>query len=124
MGYRRLPQSVTHEREITFVDAAASYSVTDRISARTEVLVEQFFHLAPNCRCERDGDGYRIENGGVAIRIVPSPTIAQAEALRGSLDPRAGWYSPGFDRKIPTTTLRFAVRVKGEAAIMTKIFLL
>jgi hypothetical protein len=124
IGYRRLPQAVIHEREITFVEPGNSYSVTDRISTRGEVQVEQFFHLAPDCRCEKDGEGYRIENGGAVIRIVPSPIIAQADALRGSLDPRAGWYSPGFDRKSPATTLRFSARVKSEAAIMTKIILL
>ena len=124
IGYRRLRQGVIHEREITFLDPGNSYSVTDRISTRGEVQVEQFFHLAPECQCEREGDAFRIENGGAVIRIVPSTDIAQADAFRGSLNPRAGWYSPGFDRKEPTTTLRFTARVASDATIITKIFLL
>jgi hypothetical protein len=122
-GYLRLPQQAVHEREIIRDKAANSYCVIDTIMARGPVTVDQFFHLAPDCHCEEIDGGFAIANGDAEIGILVDPCIPNRRILRESTAPIGGWYSPGFDRKVPTSTIWLQFAARGDCTLTTRIVL-
>jgi hypothetical protein len=66
------------------------------------------FHLGPSVRCELEGSLALllwISGGQERRATVRLPAELAWRAAQGLLEPRAGWYSPGFGQLVPTVTL-------------------
>jgi hypothetical protein len=122
-GYMRLSQHVRHEREVRFDDKDRSYRVIDRIQGNGKHSVELFFHLSPECSLREEEGSYVLTNGSARIILDPDRQLRERTVLCGSLSPRGGWYSPGYDRKMPSTTLRLAMTTGGSTELVTTLLL-
>jgi hypothetical protein len=122
-GYRRLSSPVRHEREVVFEQAERTYRVIDRLRGEGTHRVELFFHLPPECSLAGQGRGFLLTNGPAAVVLQPDAQIGERNVLAGSVSPMGGWYSPGYDRKIPSTTIRLAMTARGGTELVTTLSL-
>lgn len=119
-GYTRLGDSVIVTRTLEFRRAARVLLVQDRIEARGEHRLEQFWHFAPACRTRLSGDVLELTRGAASARW-RLPGGMEARIVRGSESPLLGWYSPRFDEKEPCDTLRVWGTVRGTTMLETRI---
>lgn len=122
-GYRRLSPPIRHEREVVFDEMSRSYSIIDRIQGKGEHSIEAFFHLPPECSLKEEEEGYLLTNGSARVALRPDRQFRDRTVLCGSLSPIGGWYSPGYDRKTPSTTLRLALVARGSTQLVTTLTL-
>jgi hypothetical protein len=98
--------------------------VHDRVEAAGDHPCRLVYHLGPQITCDlHDGEAvlrWEIDGQLRGAQIaLPSPLAWSAH--RGETAPIAGWYAPGFDRKIPTTTLVGTGRVGRGNDLVTTI---
>ncbi len=106
-GYRRLPGRPVHERSVRLDRQARSVRIADSILASRPCPVRLAFHLGPAVEARLDGcaaslawfSGSRRWHGRLLL-----PDRLAWRAVRGSLDPIGGWYSPAFGERVPSTT--------------------
>jgi hypothetical protein len=122
-GYLRLPDPVLCRRAIHLDKMKGIVEIRDSVEARRTHLVEQFFHLAPECAvCNQAGPIWRVRNGRCVLQVEFDRT-AKVELLFGSTDPILGWESPGYGRKHPSPTLRATASMRGSRRLITRIML-
>lgn len=101
-GYRPF----THRRRVRLADG--ELRITDEVRGPRRAAVRMAFHLGPEIGAELDGAEARLawvrdgEKRGATLTL---PGGLRWRAHRGESDPPLGWYSPGFGRKEPATTL-------------------
>jgi hypothetical protein len=103
-GYQRLAGNPTHQRKLEL--GGRRLTVLDRVSGEGAHEAALFWHFHPDCEVHQLEPGVWVVrwNGGKArFEFDPRLTIS---AHRGETEPRIGWYSPRFDLKVPTWTLR------------------
>jgi hypothetical protein len=122
-GYCMLSEPVRHEREVVFEGVGRKYKVFDRIRSEGTHAVELFFHLPPACSLKEKEGGYVLTNGPAEVFLQPDTRLQERSVLCGSLSPMGGWFSPGYDRKVPSTTLRLAMTADREAELVTSLSL-
>jgi hypothetical protein len=107
-GYDVLDHPATHERTVTLDRRSRRLTVRDRIDAGAAHACRLTFHLGPEITCElRDVQAllrWHVDGRQRSARIGLPPAL-EWTAIIGRTDPIAGWYAPGFDRKVPVTTL-------------------
>jgi hypothetical protein len=86
--------------------------------------VELFFHFAPACTWAEEGGGIVVSHGDARVALLTDPRLSRREVVVGQEDPPLGWYSPGFDRRIPSPTLVVSGTVQGEEELVTRLRLL
>jgi hypothetical protein len=123
-GYTRLSVPLTHVREITFPEGSKQYTVTDILTGGTGHYAELFFHFSPECDVTREMGGVVAERDGIRISVIPDPRADTIELVQGVEDPIGGWYSPGYDRKVPASTLVCRYFHPGAITLTTQIRLL
>jgi len=118
-GYRRLADPVIHRRTVTLEGAGRRLTVRDEIVAAGEHELALWFHLGPDCTAHI-GDGGRVEVtlGEHRLTLDFDPRL-RVSTLFGSESPIGGWFSPGYHRRRPTTTLRAAGRSAGSCVYET-----
>jgi hypothetical protein len=82
--------------------------VVDTIDTAGAVPVRLFWHLGPEVRAELDGAVARLSwpaPGGVRRATLVLPGALSWTGHRGQEQPALGWYSPGFGRRLPATSL-------------------
>ena len=99
-GYGHLRGTVIHRRRLTLT--TGHLNIVDEITGGGNHTLEWFLQFAPDCAIgvEHNRCSIRWNNGGVDIDLSP--------LLRWRLESgtdSAGWYSPGFNLKVPSTTL-------------------
>lgn len=96
-GYRRLPGSPRHRREIRM--APGRWEVRDTVSGSGEHRVESFVHLHPAVVVERvtDRELRLAVPGGVALRLCFGPA--------GTLRQASGYYCPRFGERLASGAL-------------------
>jgi hypothetical protein len=98
-GYERLPNPIGHTRRIAVDAREPRVVVSDRIDGvGTHSLVWRF-HLDPNVEAARDGYDVRLSHGEAGVWLLPGAT----PHLELSFE--AGWVSPSYGVKIPTTVV-------------------
>ncbi|HEY8983078.1 MAG TPA: alginate lyase family protein [Streptomyces sp.] len=100
-GYR--PSA--HRRHVSLDGAELRIVDTVRGPRRAVRLA---FHLGPSVSAELDGGRARLSwqrDGQDRSAVLELPQGLSWRAHRGESDPPLGWYSPGFGRKVPATTL-------------------
>ena len=111
-GYRNLPGGpVRHQRVVRLSPGKRTLTVQDLVTARRHVQerrIELAFHLGPDVTAQLDGSCARLSwrgPSGDCRAELDLPGSLTWSAHRGQSDPPLGWYSPGFGRRVPATTL-------------------
>ncbi len=118
-------ETITDKETIGFDMGAGVWEVEDHIQCEGPHLAEMYYHLHPDCRIEEASDE---GNNAAALKIRFSGGICQfehdtamtLEIYHGNEEPPLGWYSPSYDVKVPTATLKLSVSIKGSIKIKTR----
>ncbi|WP_217142027.1 alginate lyase family protein [Streptomyces sp. AC627_RSS907] len=105
-GYR----PSVHRRRVELTAAGRELRVVDEVRGPhgTRRAVRLAFHLGPAITAELVENRARLtwtRGGEDRSAVLDLPGQLRWRAHRGESDPPLGWYSPGFGRKEPTTTL-------------------
>jgi hypothetical protein len=113
-GYGRLADPVIHRRTIALSPPELRCSVVDRLIAEGEHDVAVRFHLGPFCRVREAIGGEMVinVNGRFSFILRLDPRL-EVSSLLASDAPIAGWYSEGYHRKAPITTIVGSIRSAG-----------
>jgi len=107
-GYSRLDATVVHRRTVTLDRRTRALTITDELSGTTSHTLRVAFHLGPAVTVDLSGCLARLSwpggDGMVGAELHLPPGLRWGEH-RGETDPVLGWFSPGFGRRVPTTTL-------------------
>ncbi|MET8545186.1 alginate lyase family protein [Kitasatospora sp. NPDC004799] len=102
-GYR----PTVHRRRVELRYAERELRILDEVSGPGGA-VRLAFHLGPAVTAELTGNRAVLTwtgDGGRRSAVLDLPGQLSWRAHRGESDPPLGWYSPGFGRKEPATTL-------------------
>ena len=116
-GYQRLTDPVTHRREVSLDKSRRLVTVTDTLECRDRHEVEIFWHFSQACT---------VTVGAAAVAVNGSTSIVlrgEGSFIERSGDEKgpAGWISPSFGVRIPTTTLVDQRVIQGTTQIVTTI---
>jgi heparinase II/III-like protein len=110
-GYR-----VPHVRTVELDDT--ELRIHDRVADTVRHPCRLAFHLGPTVHIELDDAEARLTwPGGAATLDLPAGLFWRAH--HGETTPPLGWYSPGFGRKVPTTTLVGTGAIGGDDVLTT-----
>jgi hypothetical protein len=105
-GYERLPGKVKHRREFDLADTRLV--IFDELEGSGTHALEWRLHFDPSCEVELVEGRCEVSWDGGSVAIACDPRLAWRLA-RGEAD--GGWYSGGFNLKVPTYTLIGAARM-------------
>ncbi|MDH5181183.1 MAG: heparinase II/III family protein [Gammaproteobacteria bacterium] len=104
-GYQRLTDPVTHQRSLHLDAVQGKLQILDELTANAKHRVALHFHFAPDCSVTPTGDNmYQIQFADKSL-VLELDTRFSVTEFRGSDAPIAGWFSPGYHQKRPSTTL-------------------
>ncbi|MDQ0949035.1 hypothetical protein QFZ24_002958 [Streptomyces phaeochromogenes] len=108
-GYRRTDGAV-HRRRVELTGASQELRVVDEVRGRhgPRRAVRLAFHLGPAIAADLTDDRAVLtwtRDGEDRSAVLDLPGQLSWRSHRGETDPPLGWYSPGFGRKEPATTL-------------------
>ncbi|MGW6920066.1 alginate lyase family protein [Streptomyces sp. NPDC054950] len=117
-GYQRS----VHRRRVELTTASQELRVVDEVRGGPRRAVRLAFHLGPAITADLVGNRARLtwtRDGEDRSAALDLPGELSWRAHRGESDPPLGWYSPGFGRKEPTTTLVGTGFADGAAGFTT-----
>jgi uncharacterized heparinase superfamily protein len=96
-GYRRLPGSPRHRREIRM--GAGRWEIRDTVTGAGQHRVESFLHLHPAVAVKQvtERELHLTVPGGIALRLVLGPA--------GTLQQATGYYCPRFGERLASGAL-------------------
>ncbi|SDJ43057.1 alginate lyase family protein [Streptomyces indicus] len=117
-GYR----PAMHRRHVELVAERRELTVTDEVHGGSRHDVHLAFHLGPSVTADLEGHRARLtwtRDGEDRSAVLDLPAQLRWSAHRGKTDPPLGWYSAGFGRKEPATTLIGTGAADGKGAFTT-----
>jgi hypothetical protein len=123
-GYRRLTVPATHRRAVSLDADTRTLTVVDTLHTFTQVPVRLSWHLGPEVTAVVDGRVARLtwQAGGEPREArMTLPGELQWTAHRGEEAPIEGWYSPGFGRRVPATSLVGLGRASAAGSLVTRL---
>lgn len=96
-----------HRRRVELTPASRELRVIDEVRGPRRA-VRLAFHLGPAITADLEGDRARLtwtKDGEDRSAVLELPGQLSWRAHRGETDPVLGWYSTGFGRREPATTL-------------------
>ncbi len=118
-------ESVNDKETVENSKGAGVWEIEDQIQCEGRHLVEMYFHLHPDCRIEEAAAGRDIADG-LTIRFAGGicrfefDSAMTLEIYQGNEELPSGWYSPSYDVKVPTVTLKLSVPINGSIKITTR----
>lgn len=100
-------QGSVHRRRVELTAASQELRVVDEVRGPRRA-VQLAFHLGPAIAADLVGNRAQLtwtRDGEDRSAVLDLPGQLSWQAHRGETDPPLGWYSAGFGRKEPTTTL-------------------
>ncbi|MFI1825682.1 alginate lyase family protein [Streptomyces sp. NPDC020412] len=100
--------STVHRRSVELIAAQKELRVVDVVRGGPRRAARLAFHLGPTVTAELTGDRAVLTwscDGDERSAVLELPAELRWRAHRGETEPPLGWYSAGFGRKEPTTTL-------------------
>ncbi|WP_438489482.1 alginate lyase family protein [Streptomyces sp. S186] len=100
-------QPSVHRRRVELAAASSELRVVDEVRGPRRA-VQLAFHLGPAIAADLTGNRAVLtwtRDGEDRSAVLDLPGQLSWRAHRGETDPPLGWYSPGFGRKEPSTTL-------------------
>jgi hypothetical protein len=123
-GYRRLRPPAIHQRTVTLDRVERSLTVTDEVMTDGAHPSRLSFHLGPDVGCTVDGPSallsWHAAGSSRWARMDLPPELTWSQ-VRGAAAPLGGWYAPGLDRRMPTTTLIGSGTIAGGARLVTTL---
>ena len=116
-GYR----GSVHRRRVELAAASRELVIVDEVRGPRQA-VRLAFHLGPTIAAELVGDRVQLTwtvDGEDRSAVLDLPGQLRWQAHRGETDPPLGWYSAGFGRKQPATTLVGSGSVDGGEGLTT-----
>ncbi|MER5599940.1 alginate lyase family protein [Streptomyces sp. NPDC002265] len=101
-------QHFVHRRQVELTSAEQELKVVDEVRGPRRAAVRLAFHLGPAITADLVGNRARLtwtRDGEDRSAELELPGELDWQAHRGASDPPLGWYSAGFGRKEPSTTL-------------------
>ncbi len=123
-GYRRLEVPVEHVRQVALDSRRRRLTVVDSLETAGEVAVRLSWHLGPDVSVELDGARARLSwpvAGEPRTAVMTLPAELDWTVHRGELDPPLGWYSPGFGRRVPSSSLVGRGPASGASRLVTRL---
>jgi hypothetical protein len=124
-GYLDLPEAARHQRTVALDVEGHSLEIVDRLASAGECPLRMGFHLGPAIRATLEGPRAELEwedpDGALARATLELPQCLDWSAYRGSTEPILGWYSPGFGRKVPSTSLVGRGELAGATTLTTRL---
>ncbi len=120
-GYERLPDKVTHCREIRLNKPSRQITVTDRLECSGLHEVELFWHFSPDCQVSLKGDTAVVTCARKSVTMVFADTQGTLALYLGDEHLPLGWYSIRFDEKLPSPTLRCVASISGSSKFVAQI---
>jgi hypothetical protein len=96
--------------------------IEDRLDTRAAHDCRLAFHLGPEVACVLEGGQAVLDwpgDHGRRRATLALPGELAWSRLEGETDPKAGWYSPAFDVRVPAVTLLGTGRVGGGQVLRT-----
>ena len=114
---------IEHRRKVVVDDAGVT--IEDMVDRSTPAILR--FHFGPLVECVLDGNVAQLSWGAAdgparSARIELSGTMSW-RAVRGDERAPLGWYSPGFDVRIPSITLEGVGELDPGKAVTTRLHL-
>ena len=112
---------IEHRRKVVVDDARVT--IEDMVDRSTPAILR--FHFGPLVECVLDGTVAQLSWGAAdgsarSARIELSGTMSW-RAVRGDERAPLGWYSPGFDVRIPSFTLEGEGELDPGEAVTTRL---
>ncbi|MFK0213215.1 alginate lyase family protein [Streptomyces sp. NPDC090298] len=101
-------EDAVHRRTVELTAASREVTVVDEVRGPRRRSVELAFHLGPAVAAELTGNRAVLtwtRDGEDRSAVLDLPGELSWRAHRGESEPPLGWYSAGFGRKEPSTTL-------------------
>ncbi|MGW1950539.1 alginate lyase family protein, partial [Streptomyces sp. NPDC001940] len=101
-------QGSVHRRRVELESASRELKVVDEVRGSRRAEVRLAFHLGPAIAADLTGNRAEltwIRDGEDRSAVLDLPGQLSWRAHHGETQPPLGWYSAGFGRKEPTTTL-------------------
>jgi hypothetical protein len=121
-GYRRLDPPAVHERTVTLDSCERTLTVTESIESAGLSKVRLTWHLGPEVSVDLCGGVANLAwptRGCLQHGRLVLPGALVWTAHRGEERPPRGWYSPGFGRRVPSTTLTGTGAVPSDVRLVT-----
>jgi uncharacterized heparinase superfamily protein len=109
-----------HERS-AYLSPDGFWLIADCVDGPETCEIESFIHFHPNMQVTENGAVWTADTAGNSIQIVPFG-VDRIECVRGTDDPRRGWYSPSFGIEQPATCLALCRRSECPALLGYGIF--
>ncbi|MGH3432224.1 MAG: heparinase II/III domain-containing protein, partial [Thermocrispum sp.] len=122
-GYASRDRPVLHRRTVELDGALRELHILDEVRSPRAHRCTLAFHLGPSITAELVGDTawlswpHRSRPDHRHTAVLALPADLDWTAHRGETDPPLGWYSPGFGRREPATTLLGAGRSSGVGGV-------
>ncbi|MGI5411854.1 alginate lyase family protein [Streptomyces chartreusis] len=116
-------QGSVHRRQVELTAAARELRIVDEVSGPSRA-VRLAFHLGPAITAELVGNRAVLtwtRDGEERSAVLDLPGQLSWQAHRGESDPPLGWYSAGFGRKEPATTLVGTGSTDGTEGFVTAL---
>ena len=122
-GYARLSDPVIHRRTVRLNGDEGMIEVIDEVSCSVSHDVSIHFQFSEHCTLTpSDGNVYRVEVKGLEPELsFDFPDPLQALILQGSEEPKGGWVSRGYHRKVPAPQVILKGRIEGSERFVTRI---
>jgi hypothetical protein len=124
-GYANLTPSATHRRQVHLLTESQRVEITDEILTAGPHPIRMAFHLGPQVAVRLVGTEARLswttDGDGQGQAALELPVQMRWSAVSGSTQPVMGWFSPGFGKKEPATTLLGEVRCDGPTKYETTL---
>jgi hypothetical protein len=123
-GYLRLPVPARHRRSVTLDSADRRLTVVDTLQTAGPVPLSLAWHLGPAVSVELAAGRALLDwpAGGRRRRAeICLPAGLSWTRHRGEEHPIRGWYSPGFARRVPSTSLIGIGNGSAETCLVTTI---
>jgi len=104
-GYRRLKDPVMHRRSLELDPTTRRLTIVDEIGAGAKHRVAIYFHLSELCCASVHSQNkvcISLPEGKVTLTLDPRLKLT---LCKGSEDPKCGWVSKGYHRKVPAPTV-------------------
>jgi hypothetical protein len=107
-GYRRLAVPTLHRRAVSLDSTNRLFSVVDTLDTGGWVEIRLSWHLGPDVCADLDGAVATLSwttAGRLRRAVLVLPGELRWSAHTGEENPVLGWYSPGFGRRLRSTSL-------------------